>query len=299
MWQLFALGSLVATAYSEVVDKAGIVSHRRIDPVVATFWRVLLFAIVTLVVGMIGIDGPLSISFSLPFIALGIFSALSSLFYTRILRGVEVLEIGALLYAAPFVYLWIDSNILHTSFDAAEIAGIMLLVLGGLAFTLDTRMHRFKKNLSLPIVGMLLTVVLFSGVEAYLFKYLHAHDGISSVNFIASYAIIAVIPFLLVLLFTGRMRETLTPRARSYIPYALSGKVFDATSSLLWVQALTIAAVSQVSAMEALSPLVLFFVTVIGQDLFKLKFGEKLDRSRLTWKAGAVTLLVLGGLLVS
>ena len=76
-------------------------------------------------------------------------------------------------------------------------------------------------------------------------------------------------------------------------------KAFDAMSTILWTQALTLAAVSQVSAMGALEPLVLFASTIIVQDVMRFSTGEKLDRKRTRWKAAAISMLVVGGLLMN
>ena len=89
-----------------------------------------------------------------------------------------------------------------------------------------------------------------------------------------------------------------TKPAQMYIPRVAFSKMCDALTTLLWAQALLFAAVSQVSAIGALQPFVVFILTIIGQRIFGLRIGEKLGLPRMEWKAMTISLLIVGGLLV-
>ena len=157
------------------------------------------------------------------------------------------------------------------------------MVLGGFAFAVDGKTHHFKKEFSPLVWFMLFYMVFYTGVEAYAFKLMNASTGISAPTFfVSTCAIAAVILFGLVVV--QRKSHLLFKKpARIYMPRVAISKTFDALEAILWAQALTLAAVSQVSAMEALEPLVLFAVTVIMQDVLRFRAGEKLGRSRMRW----------------
>lgn len=299
MWQLYVLGSLFASSGEYVTDKVAIVTNRRVDPLIASFWRMFFFVVCAGAIGALGWLGGVTFELNPLIVIVGIIGVGNSLAYTSLLRRVEVTGIGAISYLAPFLFLAIDVNVLHTQFTAQEVFGIILMVLGGFAFAVDGKTHHFKKELSPWVWLMLLYMVFYIGVMAYAFKLMNAATGISAPTFFVSTCAVATL-ILLGIVFAQRKSGLLFKRpARRYMPRVVLSKTFDALESILWAQALTLAAVSQVSAMEALEPLVLFVMTVVVQDVFRFRTNEKLGRSRLTWKAAAVSMLVLGGLLVN
>lgn len=299
MWQLYALGSLFASAGESVVDKVAIVNDRRIDSSVATFWRLVLFFFFTLVIGAFGWLGGIQFSFNWLILLVAATGVVNSLIYTYLLRHIEVTGIGAITYLSPFLFLLIDTRLLHTSLSSGEIAGIFLMVLGGFAFAIDGKTHHFKRELSPLVWGMFLFMVAYIGIESYAFKYLHETDGITATGFLISYGAWMMVGLFALVVLRGKTHLLWKHAAKVYVPRVVVSKAFDAASSVLWVQALTLAAVSQVSAMEALEPLVLFVFTVLVQDILRLRAGEKLGKGRMQWKSAAIAMLVLGGLLVN
>lgn len=299
MWQLYVLGSLFASAGEDVTDKVAIVSDRRIDSTIATFWRILLFFLCTLVIAWIGILGGFQFIFVPVVFLVAILSIINSFIWTSLLRRVEITGIAAISYLAPFLYLVIDTRLLHTTLSAGEIVGIFLMVLGGFAFAIDGKTHHMKKELSPLVWLMFVYMALYSGAESYAFKYVHASYGTSAMGFILSYGLVMCVGLLSVVVVRGKTRLLWKSAAKQYIPYVTVSKAFDATSTILWTQALTLAAVSQVSAMGALEPIVLFASTILVQDIMRFSTGEKLDRKRTRWKAAAISMLVIGGLLVN
>lgn len=299
MWQLYVLGSLFASAGEDVVDKVAIVSHRRIDSTVATFWRIFLFFVCTLIIAGIGILGGFQFIFVPVVFLVAFLSIINSFIWTSLLRRVEITGLAAITYLAPFLYLAIDTRLLHTSLSAGEIVGIFLMVLGGFSFAIDGKTHHMKKELSPFVWLMFIYMALYSGAESYAFKYVHASYGTSAIGFVLSYGLLMCVGLLAVVIVRGKTRLLWKSTAKKYIPYVTVSKAFDSISTLLWTQALTLAAVSQVSAMGALEPIVLFASTIVVQDIMRFRTGEKLDRRRTRWKAAAISMLVVGGLLMN
>jgi drug/metabolite transporter (DMT)-like permease len=299
MWQLDVLGSLFASAGESVVDKFALASDKKIDSMVATFWRLFFFTVITFGIGMTGFLGGVHMLFT-PVVFLVAFTGiLNSLFYTYLQRHIEVLGIGAMTYLAPLLFLIIDTKVLHTSFTAAGVAGIFLMILGGFAFAIDGKTHRFKKEWSPRVWFMFLFSALYIGVEGYAFKYAHAVDGMGSISFCASYGVVMALGLLCVVVLQGKSHLLWRTHSQIYLPRVAVSKAFDAVSTVLWTQALIFAAVSQVSAMESLEPLVLFVATYLAQNVLRLRIEEKFGRKRLEWKAAAIALLVLGSVLMS
>jgi uncharacterized membrane protein len=299
MWQLDVLGSLFASAGESVVDKVAFATDKRVDSMVATFWRIAFYTIFTIAIGLAGFLGGVHFLFAPIIWLVALAGIINSLFYTYLLRHIEVLGIGAMSYLAPFLFLAIDSKVLHTSLSAGAISGIVLMVLGGFAFAIDGKTHHFNRSWS-PIVWiMFIYSALYIGIEGYSFKYAYATYHVGSIGFCASYGIVMALGLLLVVFFQGKSKLLFARASRKYLPRITVSKAFDAVSTILWTQALVYAAVSQVSAMESLEPLVLFVATFVAQDVLRMRVEEKFGRGRLKWKATAIALLVLGGVLMT
>lgn len=299
MWQFYSLGSLVAGALESTADKAGIVKDGAVDSYVASFYRAFFFLIATTLVGLSGLLGDAYFFFHWSFILLGVIVACATILFTYLLRTVEVTVIGAASYLAPFLFLVIDTKILGIDLTQLQLIGIVLLVSGGLAFTLDGKTHHFRKNFGWKIWGALFYIFVFTiGVEAYLFKYLNATYSLNAVSYYTSSTIYAAALLFMALLATRKIGLLFSRNSRAYIPYALLGKSFDAFNSILYMMALTFASLSQASAFNALMPLAVICVALIAQGVFRIRLRERLDVTRTGWKLSAAVLLVVGGLLV-
>lgn len=298
MWQLYVLGSLIASATENVIDKASLLGNVAVDFFVASFWRPFLFFIVTVIIGLLGWVGVLHFSFYWGILLLAPIGAFSSLFYTYVLQKVEVTSATAITYVAPILFLFIDAKLLHNGFALKIIIGIILLVLGGIGFSINATTRKLKKELTPLVWGMLAFSVFWTGCEAYLFKYLNTTQGINGVSFFSSLWLLTSVVLLLIVLFKGKMALVFNSTSRTYAKQAFVSKTFDAVSTILWAQALTFVAVSQVSAYDALYPLILFVLVLVVQGIFKRNLNEKLDRQHIVWKVVATICLVIGAILV-
>lgn len=298
MWQFYSLGSLLTGAFESAVDKAGIVGDRSVDSYAASFYRSFFFACGVVLVGFSGILGEMQFVFHWSFLALAILGVISTLLFTYLLRTVEITAIMAASYLTPLAFLFIDTHVINVGLTQSQILGIFLLIAGGFAFSLDGKTQHFKRELNLGVIGSFLFIfVLNNGIENYAFKYF-SDTGMTGVTFFAGvYPITAALLFLLIVVH-GKMHSLVTPASRKYIPYAIFGKSFDTFNTLLMASALALANVSQVTAFNALYPLMVFVVVAIAQSVFRIKLRERLDRGNATWKLGAAVVLVVGGLLV-
>jgi drug/metabolite transporter (DMT)-like permease len=299
MWQSYAFGSLLAGAFENAADKAGIVHDAGVDSYVASFYRAFFFLCAAAIVGATGLLGDLSFFFHWSFLPLAVITSISTLLFTYLLRTVEVTVIGAAAYLAPFLFLILDTKLFGTQLSQIEMLGIVLLVCGGLAFSLDGKTHHFRRDIGWKVWGAILFIYVFStAIEAYLFKYLHAAYEVNAVTYYVYSTIPGVLILLAVLVGKGRTRMLFDRGARAYIPYAALGKSFDSFNSILYMMALGMATLSQVSAFNALMPLMVVVVALFVQGLFGFRLKEHLDMKRTGWKFSAAVVLVVGGLLV-
>ncbi len=299
MWQFYSLGSLFAGAFESIIDKAGIVRDGGVDSYVASLYRASFFWIAALIVGATGLLGEITFFFHWSYLPLALVSAIATLLFTYLLRNVEITVLGAASYLAPSLFLLIDTKVLGIALTQLQLIGIVLLVSGGLAFTLDGKTHHFRRDFGWRIWGSLFFLYVFGvALEAYLFKYLHVAHGVNAVSFYAVSTIPIIIILFAILLWKRRLPLLFNRSARMYIPFAILGKSFDSLNSILYVTALGMATLAQVSAFNALMPLMIIIVALFAQGLFGVRLKEHLDHKRTLWKFSAAVVLVVGGLLV-
>lgn len=299
MWQFYEFGSLFTSAAQDVVDKFAIVKNDSIDSLVATFHRTIFFMLATIAIGLLGPLGSLRIFLHWEVLLFAPLCVIVALLWTHILRNVEVMTIGAFFYLAPLLYLFIDSHLLQTQFTAKEIVGIFFLVIGGVAFSLDGQTYQLKPELTRKVWIALILTLVYNGAEAYFFKHLNSAYDLNGVSFFATLWILSTLMLLLLVLYQGKVHLLVDETSRSYVPRVAVSKSFDAASSVLSAQALSLAAVSQVTAFDTLYPLISFGFVVVVQGLFKMRLNEKLYPAHLLWKACAVAFLAIGSLLVT
>lgn len=299
MWQLYLFGSLIFSATENIIDKASFVKNVSVDFFVATFWRPFIFFIVTILIGFLGLVGPLHLSFYWGIILLAPIGVFSSIFYSYLLQKVELTSTTTVTYIGPILFLLIDSKVLNTAFSLKIVIGVILLVLGGIGFSINATTRRLKSELTPLVWSMLAFSIFWTGCEAYLFKYLHNTQGINGVSFFASLWLVISVILFIILCLKGRVKLLTNKTSHTYAKQAFISKTCDATSTVLWAQALTFVAVSQVSAFDAFYPLILFILIVIAQEIFNIKLKEILDRQHFILKTIATICLVVGAFLVS
>lgn len=294
MWQLWAVSSLLATVIEGVADKRAFVRSPHVHFAVATFWRHAFVLGAVLAVGLSGLAGDINFFFTWQMLGYGCLVALGGYGYTYILRRLEVSGAFIELYLSPVAFLAIDIFILELSLTPAQIAGVLLLSCGGFALALGARTHRLRREFTMRIWGVFLFWLVLDAVKLYLFKHLHTVYALNEVSFFASALVIACTLLFAGVFYTRSVRLLFHRDTLRYMPTAMVAKVLAAVATLLWLHALTSAAVSQVTAMYAIQPLILIAVVWLVQKETTFDIREHIDRASLRWKLGAVLLLCLG-----
>lgn len=299
MWQLYAVGSLLTQAFQGVFDKAALTRDARLDAGVATFCRNAAYLFFVVLIGYLGIFGTVELTFSLPIVAFGALAALSASLYTYALKRVEVTGVYIESYLSPVAFLAIDVFMLQLDLSLWQMVGVVILSSGGFALAFNVHTHRMRREYSKTIWLIFLFWLFYDGAQFYLFKYLHESQGVGEVSFLVSTTLVTAAVLFMVLIVRRKAHLIFHRQALDYTRMSLLGKGMDAISSVLWLYALSLAAVSQVTALNALEPLILLILSYVVQKKTWLNIREHIDRSSVVWKMGATVALCTGTLLVT
>jgi uncharacterized membrane protein len=294
MWQLYALAALFFQAGEEVVDKIVIVADLTIDTLVATFYRNLAYCAIAAVVGLTGVLGHMTLFLSWPVALVGALFIGSALFYTYLLKHVELTGASALGYSRPIIFLLVDILVLKAAFSGSQVMGLLLLIAGGLLFAINPLTHRLKPEYTKYVWLIFFFETLSYAAEFYVFKH-YSNQGLNEISYIFSTNLVMIAGLTLITVWKGTWKNfTSLLRHNHYLAKMLLSKGLDFTYVVFVYQALKLATVSQVSAMDAFYPLILLVSLYILQKDFKFKAGEKFDRTNLTQKTLGTAVLILG-----
>ncbi len=298
MWILFALGSLVFQGFETVIDKIAIVKDKNIDSLAASFWRVLMFLLWFVVLGLTGFLGVLRIILPWPVVVFALLWIGGALFYTYLLKNIEVTGSSALSYASPFVYLVIDTFLFKVNMTPFQILGIILLAAGGMAFVLEPGKLKIRREFTSKIWGIFLYNLVLGVAEYYGFKYFLNHASMNEVSFFASTWLLVTAGFMIIISVRKKWGITMeTAQKNRFLGKVTISKGLDAACSWLWLHAISMTAVSRVDAVGSLYPLILIGAVYLIQNVFGLKAEEEFSKGYLALKLIGIALLSVGGFL--
>jgi hypothetical protein len=299
MWQLYALGSVIFETGEEIIDKIVIVSDLAINTIAATFYRNVAYVLIAVIVGMTGILGHMTFFISWPIVLVGILFVGSALCFTYLLKHIELTGSSALGYSRPIIFLLVDILVLNVPFTGFQVAGVLLLILGGMLFVINPLTRRLKPEYTKYIWLIFIYETITYAVEFYVFKY-YSSQNLNEISYIFSTNVIMMAGLTVVTLWKGSWANLKALATHNhYLLKMILSKAFDFTYVVLLYRALKLATVSQVSATEAFYPLILIAGLYIIQGGFKFKAGEQFDRLNLLQKTLGTIALVLGIWLVS
>lgn len=301
MWQVYSLVGMFFSATEETIDKATMVGSKTIDLLSAAWIRntlsfgISLFAAITMSGGAFP-----TIIISAPIIFLGVLYGINALTYTILLKKVEITASSIMESFIPLAFLPIDLFIFGSHFLPRQIAGIFILVIGGIVF-----FYRKKVNAALTKkqIGILLSIFLFDalliGFESYLFKDYFTNLHLSEMDFLVN-VWGAMFLFLTILVFLRYLYTRKMPSIkmhRKYIWGSLASKTLDYGGSFFFLKALTVASTSQVTSMKVFYPAALLLVVLGTQKKLQVDLEEYLDRKSLIPKVLGIIIICCGAYL--
>lgn len=294
MWQIFSFFSVLAGTIEETVDKATMVGSRAVDIVGASWLRNSALLIVTFFGGwLIESQVPVFV-WSAPILILGILYAIQALFYTGMLRHVEITTSSLLDSLIPLVFLPIDIFFIGAPFLPRQVIGVIALVVGGVIFFWK-RGNITRAHVRLMLMAFTFDLVIY-GLESYSFQSLFESGSVSVVDFLWSMWSVMVI--VLTIMFAAVcLYQRTVPKVSHYTRYlrgSFIAKTADYTGSFFYLQALTLASVSQVAAMKSIYPLVLIGVAAVAQKHLKINLDETLGRKTFLQKVIASAVVCVG-----
>jgi uncharacterized membrane protein len=303
MWQLYSFGAILFETLEETIDKATMVGHKSIDLLSATWIRNLIFLVITIIGAFVIDRGAPTILLSEPIIFLGILYAINAIFYSVLLKQIEITASSVLEKFIPLIFLPIDIFIIGNGFFSRQILGIFILVFGGFVFFSRRKnsTFRFSRNqIYLMICVFLFDAILF-GFESYLFKDLFKRINLSETSFLVSVWGITLIFLTILLLIKSLIEKKSKLNSQILMRYSrgtMMSKLADFGNSFFLLKALSIASTSQVSAMESFYPIMLIVVVIIAQKKLNINVEEVLDRHSIKRKVVGIIIICAGVVLV-
>lgn len=300
MWKLYSVGSIAFTAIERVIDKAAATESPTISYTIATLVRAFVFLVFTVIIGLTRIEGVLTFVFYWQILLFALFSLANSLIYTYLTRSCEVTLLGTVACLTPLAYLSVDIVALHTRLNFTQLLGVIMLSFGGLGMSVDVNNFRFRSKISPTTSVLILATMFYQGVELYAFKYLNTSYSVNGVSYFASAWLIVCLGLLLIVTFQGKLSQLELRETRSFAGQTSASKASDVVATLLWLKAITLASVAEVSAMVNGIELIVFLaVTFVAQRLTRARTDEQLGQSGIGWKIGMSILIGIGSWMVS
>ncbi len=298
MWQVFSFFSVLSGTIEETLDKATMVGSRAVDIVGASWIRNAALLLITFLGGLILETHVPRLVWSMPILILGTFYAVQALFYTGLLRHVEITTSSLMDTFIPLIFLLVDILFIGTPFLPRQVIGIITLVIGGGLFFWK-RENITRMQMRLMLAAFFFDLLIY-GLESYSFKSLFATGSISAPDFLWSmWAVMVAVLSVMFIAVCGYQRTL--PRVSQYAGYlrgSLKAKTADYIGSSLYLQALTLASVSQVVAMKSIYPLILIGVAGVAQGHLKINLDETLGRKTLFKKVLASGIICVGVYLI-
>ena len=303
MWQLFSLGAIFSNTLEETLDKAAMLGSSSLDTFVAALIRnVIVFGIAVVAALAFYRTAP-GILVSLPIIWWGFVYAIQAISYTWILKYIEITAASVTFALLPLLFLPIDIFLRHEPLTAIQILGILILVSGGLVFFArkDLSKNLSNKKYLLMMLGVLIFDAIVFGSEGYIFKNYYEQYEVAPVIFLVS-GMLYMCGFLLVFAAIRWAFVGNTIQLQGAIAYARGtslAKLADYGNIFLTLRALTLATVTQVTAMKVLHPLVLLIVTMVAQHKLNVDLDEAFTKQTAIQKATGIALVVIGSFLIA
>lgn len=242
-----------------------------------------------------------SISYALPWSALGIvggFFLYPGIFlYLKAMAIEEASRVISLWYASPVFVLVLAYVFLQERISLLSYLGVILLVLG--AMLISYRRESGKRFGMSPALGLVLASgVVFAGYEVLSKYVLGTLDYFSYIfwNFIGS----AIVGFSLLCFpkITGNFLYDVKKMNRPLLFWRIVNTSLSLIATIFYYIAISLGPISLVSGASSIEPLFVFVLTLLLSLLMPRILKEETGKQVVIMKALAITLTILGTLLI-
>ncbi len=302
MWQIYSLAALLFGATEETIDKATMVGSNAIDLLSAAWIRNSISFLISFTVVTVAVGAFPTMTLSVPFVLLGILNGIGAITYTILLKNVEITASSILESFIPLVFLPIDLFIFGAELLPRQIAGILVLILGGCIFFYRKRVNAaLTKRQVVTLVSIFFFDALLIGFESYLFKDYFENLHLSEMDFLVNMWGVTFLFLSCLMLVRSVYTRTVPSMAvhKSYVFGSLFSKSLDYGYSFFFLRALTVASASQVTSMKVFYPIVLLGIVFGTQRKLGVDLEEYLDRKSLIPKILGIAIICFGAYLAS
>ncbi len=300
MWQIYSLAALLFGATEETIDKATMVGSNAIDLLSAAWIRNSISFLISFTVVTVAVGAFPTMTLSVPFVLLGILNGIGAITYTILLKNVEITASSILESFIPLVFLPIDLFIFGAELLPRQIAGILVLILGGCIFFYRKRVNAaLTKRQVVTLVSIFFFDALLIGFESYLFKDYFENLHLSEMDFLVNMWGVTFLFLSCLMLVRSVYTRTVPSMAvhKSYVFGSLFSKSLDYGYSFFFLRALTVASASQVTSMKVFYPIVLLGIVFGTQRKLGVDLEEYLDRKSLIPKVLGIAIICFGAYL--
>jgi len=293
MWIVLTLISSALYAFVNIFDK--IILNKWIkDPLVPT----IIVGFVNLLVALsifsfhhVPVFSPANI-----FIAflVGFLGFLSVITYFKAVQLDDISRVAPLFQLEPIFVSILAAVFLGEVFSISKYVGVSMLVLGALMISLKSfRNIRLGKS----FWWMLLTVIIIA-ISIVLFKRLLEYGDFWTVFAYSRFGMIPIFFFVLFRSFRNLIQTAKNHGKRSLVLIA-AGESLGVVAMFFSIAAFAFGTATLVNALGSVQPMFILIISIVLSLFLPKVFSEELGKSIIFQKAFAITLLVIGGILVT
>lgn len=304
-WILIASGAYFLGAFANILDKFLLGSKRISSPAVYTFYVTLLGLGSAIFLPFVGLTFPSAYQIVISFISgllfsLGIMALYFAIRQSQASRVIPV--IGAMTPVGTYIFSFFVSN---EVLNKTELAGMLMLVFGGLLLSFDLPLKINKKKFFSGFYHCLLSALLLSGAYA-IFKLVYAEQTFFNGFFwtrVGSFLVLFVILFVpkwrkeIIGSFKGMKKA----RKENYKTGALfiSNKIIGGTSSLMFNYAISLGSATLVNSLTSVQYVFVVILAFFASLKYPKIFDEKLSFNDWLQRFLAIAIIAVGIYLVS
>jgi len=293
LWQIFSVINASINATANVIDKY-VLSKWVKNPLNSALILGIIQVVVSIIIFMV--VGFKTISLMNLFLALisGMCYMLMTIFYFKSVQMDEVSRVAPLFSLTPILVLIFAFIFLNEFFTYWRYAGIFVIIIGAILLSYKPKTKMFFGK----AFGVMLLAVFFLAISNVITKYL--------LNFydywtVFAYTRIGVIFIIIPLCYYSYkdLKLIISRHGFKAIFFISISELFILLGAFAGILALSLGPVTLVSAFSSIQNFILLFITFILSILFPHIIKEKIDKNTFFLKIIAITLMLIGIILIS